>query len=321
MSHDPGTFDVDEAIRDAHARVRRHDQLRGQRRVVAEQLTSVEERVRTYETSFAAERKDVERLERGGFARLIADLVGGRETKLQKERVEAEAVWQKLLGERQRRDEIAGDLAGMDSELAALGDAHDRYDYAVNRKAEQLTASGDPRGVRLAEIHNLHRGADADLREFNEAHEAGTITEHLLGKMETNLGRAIRRSGGDVGGDITNLSPWADYYKHQHLGAADEVAWAAQRALDVFGRELADVGVMADVTLPKVDTRWFADMFIDNIVIDWARHRRIQHTLEEVDDVAAWVRATLAWLKARVDELASYCEALAAQRSELLASE
>ncbi|MQA77282.1 MAG: hypothetical protein GEV10_02165 [Streptosporangiales bacterium] len=321
MSHDPGTFDVDEAIRDAHARVRRHDQLRSQRRVVAEQLTAVEERVQTYEAGFAAERKDVERLERGGFARLISDLVGGRETKLQKERVEAEAAWQKLLGEQQRRDQIAADLAGMDSELAALGDARDRYDYAVNRKAAQLTAAGDPRGTRLAEIQSLYRGADVDLREYTEAHEAGTITEHLLGKMEGHLGRAIRRSGADVAGDATNLSPWADYYKHKHLGAADEVAWAAQRALDVFGRELADVGVTADVTLPKVDTRWFADMFIDNIVIDWARHRRIQHTLEEVDDVAAWVRATLAWLKARVDELAAYCESLSTQRSELLTSE
>lgn len=321
MSHDRGSFDVDEAIRDAHARVRRHDQLRSQRRVVAEQLTAVEERVRAYEAGFTAERDDVERLERGGFARLIADLVGGRETKLQKERVEAEAAWQKLQGEQQRRDQIVADLAGMDSELAALGDARDRYDYAVGRKAEQLTASGDPRGTRLAEIHDLHRGADADLREYNEAHEAGTVTGHLLAQMEVHLGRAIRRSRADVGGDVTNLSPWADYYKHKHLGAADEVAWAAQRALDVFSRELADVGVMAEVTLPKVDTRWFADMFIDNIVIDWARHRRIQHTLEEVDDVAAWVRATLAWLKARVDELAAYCETLAAQRSELLAAE
>ncbi|MFD0885940.1 hypothetical protein ACFQ08_15435, partial [Streptosporangium algeriense] len=112
---------------------------------------------------------------------------------------------------------------------------------------------------------------------------------------------------------------FADMVEHGHLRNADEAAWHAQRALDVFSRELADVGVHVNPRMPEVDTRWFADMFFDNIVVDAIKHQRISRTGEAVAEIARWVQETVATLTAHHAELARQRELLIARREEVLA--
>lgn len=318
MPDETGAFDIDEAIRDSYSRVRRQDQLTRRRHALDDLLQAVEERVGEHQRRFEVEQKEVERLERGGFAKLVADLAGGRETKLAKERVEAEAAWQKLEGERARAEHVKGQLETVRAELGALGDARDRYDYAIRRKSRDLADNGDPRGTELAELHEKFMSVDMDLREYTEAQQAGVDAGELLVQMHEHLGYAIGQSVTDTFGEF--VSPFADYYKHQHLNAADELAWETQKALDLFGRELADIGVTASVKLPQVGTRWFADMFIDNIVSDWVRHRRIKQTLVEVDQITRWTASMVQWLQDRSRELTSSRDDLVSRRDELLAN-
>lgn len=319
MPDESSVFNVDEAIRDSHARVRRHDQLVNQRYHLNDLHDAVQERVAAYERDFASERRDVERLERGGFAKLIADLVGGRETKLAAERVEAEAAWLKLEGERGRLQQIETELTELQAELAALGDARERYDFAMKRKAQQLAEQGDPRGHELSEVHAQFMTVDSDLHEYSEAQQAGMAAGGVIMRMNDHLGHAIRASRRDVVGEgLTFFAPYADYYKHQHSNAADELAWVGQRALDNFSRELADIGVAATVQLPQVSTRWFADLFIDNIVFDWAKHKRLKQSLEEVSGITEWLIAMVHWLQQRCDELTAKRDELTAKRDQLL---
>lgn len=319
MSDESSVSNLDEAIRDSHARVRRHDQLVNQRYVLTDLRDAVQDRVASYERSFAAEQRDVERLERGGFAKLIADLVGGRETRLATERVEAEAAWQKLEGERSRLTYVSAQLTELQHELAALGDARSRYDFAIKRKAQQLAESGDPRGHELESVHTEFMTVDTDLREHGEAHRAGMVAGGVIMRMDEHLGHALGASRKDVLSEVAPLTPYSDYYKHQHTKAADELAWEGQRALDEFSRELADIGVEASIQLPTVSTRWFADAFVDNIVLDWSRHKRLKQSLAEVDAISEWLVAMVQWLKQRCDDLTERRDALASRRDQLLA--
>lgn len=319
MPEESGSFDIDEAVRDSYARVRRQDQLTRRRHALDDLLEAVKERLDQFERRFQAEQKDVERLERGGFSRLVSDLAGGRETKLERERVEAEAAWQKLEGERARAAHVETQITEVKAELNALGDARDRYDYAIRRKSRALSDGGDPRGPELAELHERFMATDMDLREYTEAHLAGIDAGELLVRMHEHLGHAAGQGSIDVAGDILPIAPFADYQKHQHLTAADEIAWEAQKTLDAFSRELSDIGVTASVQVPAVGTRWFADMFIDNIVTDWVRFRRIKQSLEEVAEITRWVAAMVQWLADRCTEFTTARDELVSRRDELLA--
>lgn len=307
--------DAADALLIARERVRRLEQLTSRREAVAVQLDEVGTLLGDLEEQLAKEERDVSRLEGGGFAAFLAGLTGSREERLVRERAEAQAVRQRLDGQRNRLEWLNADRAAVDEGLAGLGPAREEYDALLEREERRLVASGDTRGRELAEVG--HRLADtrADLVEHQEAHRAGVDALHGVGEVLRCLGSARGASTWDM---LAGGGGLADMMEHGHLRNADEAAWHAQQLLDTFSRELVDIGVTVTPKLPKVDTRWFADMFFDNIITDAIKHRRITDTGAAVADVAEWVRRTVNGLDLRIEELARQRDTLAARREEII---
>src|SRR5690606_11642305 len=118
------------------------------------------------------EQADVARLERG-FRSFLATLTGGKEEKLARESAEAEAVRLRLDGQRTRLEWLLSDLRAVEQGLAELDGVHREFDEALARKEQALLASGDPRAQELTEIARALADADADVREHEEARQAG----------------------------------------------------------------------------------------------------------------------------------------------------
>nr|BFE87059.1 hypothetical protein GCM10020093_096600 [Planobispora longispora] len=202
----------------------------------------------------------------------------------------------------------------MESGLTEVGGAREEFDALLDRKERLLVRSGDARGRELVELGRNLADTVADLREHEEAHRAGAVAAEAIGRVLHCLGGARGASTWDVvGGGLI-----ADMMEHGHLRDADEAALHAQRALDAFARELADVGVHVAPALPEVDTRVFADMFFDNIITDALKHQRISRTGEAVAEMARWVNGTMGDLAARGAELAGRRDSLVARRQDVL---
>ncbi|MBE3013461.1 hypothetical protein IL992_30410 [Microbispora sp. NEAU-D428] len=269
------------------------------------------------ERQLAEEDRDVAKLEQGGFTAFLAGLTGGKEERLARERAEAAAARQRVTGQRTRLEWLTGDLRTTDQALAELGDPHHELEVLLARKERMLVESGDPRGRELADIAARLSNVSADLREHQEAQQAGAAAGQAVGYVLRHLGGARGASTWDM---FSNGGGFADMVEHGHLRQADEAAWHAQGALDRFSRELADIGVNAAPQLPKVDTRWFADVFFDNIITDAIKHQRIARTAEAVREVAEWVAGMVNQVSARCGELTRQQESLARRREEVLSS-
>ncbi|MFF3443422.1 hypothetical protein [Streptosporangium sp. NPDC002721] len=303
-----------DALLAARERVRRFERLTSRREAVAVQLDEVEDLLHDLEERLAKEEQDVSRLEGGGFAALLAGLTGSREERLARERAEALAVRQRLDGQRNRLEWLRADRAAVDEELAGLGAAREEYDALLEREERRLVASGTPGGRELVEIGHHLADTRADLTEHREAHQAGVDALHGVGEVLRRLGSARGASTWDMLGG----GGFADMVEHGHLRDADEAAWHAQQLLDAFSRELVDIGVNVTPRLPEVDTRWFADMFFDNIITDAIKHHRIADTGAAVADVAEWVRRTVGGLDLHLEELGRRRDALVARREEVI---
>ncbi|MFF5211278.1 hypothetical protein [Streptosporangium sp. NPDC000396] len=309
------SFDnIDDDLRAARERVRRLEQLTRQRQAVAVQLDEVEQLISDLGDQLVKEERDVSRLENGGFAAFLSGLAGSKEEKLAKERAEAQALRQRLDGQRNRLEWLKADQMAVERGLAKVGSAQEEFAALLERKERLLVESADPRGRELTEIGQWLANTHADLREHEEARQAGVAAVQAVGQVLRCLGNARGASTWDMlgGGGI------ADMMEHGHLRNADEAAWHAQRALDAFSRELADIGMQVNPQLPKVDTRWFADMFFDNIITDAIKHQRIARTGQAVNEVAQWADATVGNLAARCGELARQRDSLVARREALL---
>lgn len=306
--------DLDRRLRDARERVRRFDQLAGQRETAGAQVRDVTDLIGRLERELAKEQKDVTKLE-GGFAGFIAGLTGSKEERLARERGEAAAAHERLNGQRARLDGLRADLGGIEREMAQLSSAPGDYERALADKERLLVESGDTRGRRLVELGQQLADTQSDLKEYGEARQAGHGAGQALGQVLAHLGNATGASTWDMlgGGGL------ADAVEHGHLNQADQAAWHAQRALDVFSRELADIGWQANPQLPKVDTRWFADMFFDNIITDAIKHQRITKTRDAVAQTAHWVSDAVRTLSEQHDRLARRLDDLTREREQLLA--
>ncbi|MEV4295578.1 hypothetical protein [Microbispora rosea] len=308
---------IDDEIRDARDRARRRDQLTRQRATLLTQIEEVRGMLADLERQLAKEDRDVAKLEQGGFAALLAGLTGGKEERLARERAEAAAARQRVTGQRTRLEWLSGDLRTTDQALAEVGNPHQELEVLLARKERMLVESGDPRGRELADIAARLANVSADLREHQEAQQAGIAAGQAVGYVMRHLGSARGASTWDM---FSSGGGFADMVEHGHLRQADEAAWHAQGALDRFSRELADIGVRAAPQLPKVDTRWFADVFFDNIITDAIKHQRIARTAEAVREVAEWVAAVVNQVSDRCGELTRQQESLARRREEVLGS-
>ncbi|MEW9532762.1 hypothetical protein [Microbispora sp. NPDC049125] len=305
---------IDEEIRDARDRARRREQLTRQRAALLHQMDEVRHLLAELEGQLAKEDRDVAKLEQGGFTAFLSGLTGNKDERLARERAEAAAVRERVKGQRTRLDWLATDLRAAEQGLAEAGDPGRELEALLARKERMLVDSGDPRGRDLADVATRLAGVTADLREHQEAHQAGMAAAQAVAYVMRFLGSARGASTWDMLGG----GGFADMVEHGHLRQASEAAWHAQAVLDRFSRELADIGVTAAPRLPEVDTRWFADVFFDNIITDALKHQRIARTAESVRQVAEWVGGMVNQLAARCGELTRYQESLVRRREELL---
>lgn len=307
--------DTDEALRALRERVRRHERLTRERTVLESQIREVRALVADLETRLGKEQADVARLERG-FRSFLATLTGGKEEKLARESAEAEAVRLRLDGQRTRLEWLLSDLRAVEQGLAELDGVHREFDEALARKEQALLASGDPRAQELTEIARALADADADVREHEEARQAGAAALQDVARVLHCLGGARDASTWDLlGGGLL-----VDMIEHGRLADADQAAWHAQRALDAFSRELVDIGIHVEPRLPEIDTRWFVDAFFDNIIVDVVRHQKINRTGQAVAEMARWIDTTLATITTRQTEIMANRDRLLARREELLSS-
>ncbi|MET7462216.1 hypothetical protein [Nonomuraea sp. NPDC005501] len=305
--------DRDGRLRDAAARVRRADHLRRLREATAEQIQDTRRTLAGLELELSKEENDVTRLE-GGLSAVLARLLGDRAERLDRERAEAAAARQRVEGHRARLARLEADARATEAELAGLATAPQEYAASLAEKERQLVGGGDARARELVDLGAALDRVVADLREHAEAQQAGKAAHDALRQVLRHLSSAKSASTWDVlGGGL-----FADAIEHGQLHTADQAAWHAQRALDVFSRELADVGVSARPHLPKVDTRWFVDTFFDNIITDLLKHQRIANTHAEVARTAQWVQDMGAHLRSRTAELWAEQSRLLARREALL---
>ena len=186
---------------------------------------------------------------------------------------------------------------------AELHDAPQRFEQAMAAAEAALQAGGDPRAADLAKLAEQLGDVEADLREHEEARQTGIEALAAVEGVLEHLGGARR---------------WSTFaFEHDRLNQAHGQAWQAQRRLDVFARQLADVGVDVRPQLPTIDTRWFVDMFFDNVITDAMRHNRIERTGEEIAAMAAWIRSVLKPLDDGRSRLRALRNDLAAQRRRL----
>lgn len=244
------------------------------------------------------EQADVDRLEGRSLSAFFYNVVGKLDQKLDKERQEAYAAQVKY-------DAVARELAAVEEDIdrcqtrsAQLQDCEQRYQAALNEKAAAIRDSGSAAARELIETESRIAGLEGQLKELQEAVDAGEKALSTADRILETLDSAEGWSTWDVlGGGML-----ADLAKHEDLDNAQEQVEQLQGELRRFKTELSDVTIEADLQISVDGFLLFADLFFDGLFADLAVMDHIHESQERVRSTENEIRAVLERLAAMQEE-------------------
>lgn len=264
----------------------RLDALRAQRSILLDKVAQLDR-------TAMKEEADVARLEGRSLAAFFYNVVGKMDQKLDQERREA-------YGARVKYDAAAGelqsveqDLAACCAELAALSLCEEHYRMCLEEKAAAIKASGSAEGLEILRLETYLQTMECQLRELNEAVDAGKTALFTAKSIQSVLDSAESLGIWDMfGGGML-----VDMPKHDHLDDAQAMIEQLQIQLRRFRTELTDVRIDADIQVNVDGFTRFADFFFDGLFADWAVMDRIEQAQGQVKRIRGQIEGVLCKLE------------------------
>lgn len=263
------------------------------------------------------EQGDVEELERMSLVSFLARIQGDLESRKEEERREAAMA-------KARYDAAKWDLEDLDRrfreavrEKERLQGLEEQYQALLDEKEEILRSRGGVQSQRLGQLAQEQERTAGELREVQEAIQAGLAAQRALGEMISDLSGAENWGVWDmVGGGIMST-----FAKHGCLDDAQDAAYEARRALSRFRTELADVSSDQVPDVELGDFAAFADYFFDGLFVDLFVQSRIREARDQVEAVTQRVERLIALLRDERESLEEKQGQLDWERERLLTAQ
>lgn len=224
------------------------------------------------------EESDVKRLESYSLAALFYSLLGKKEDKLDKEKLEAYTANVKYEAAVHELAMVKADILRIEAQLSQVSGCELEYEKELMAKKEAIKLSFSSVSDEIFKREKRIVTLESQIKEINEALSIGknvlTITEQILAQLDSAEGWGTWDLIG--GGLIT------DMVKHSHLDEAQEKVEELQNELRRFKTELTDVTIYADLKVNIDGFLSFADYFFDGLFADWMVLDKINQSQTQV---------------------------------------
>lgn len=299
----------------AAERQARKEKLDRQAARVEEEYRRAAARAEELKRKLAKEQRDVERLESGSLGSLLATLFTDRVERLDRERREAAEALVRYEEARRHAEELRADLEAIRKEAAELAGAEEEFRTLLAEKERRIREEQGPAAYQLLALDEEEAQVRARAREIKEARNAGIGAQAGLARVAELLGSAQAWGAWDMfgGGWLSTM------VKHSRLDDAQAALQAARHDLDVFRRELADVGSF--VNLPPLELSGFArfaDYFFDNFFVDFAILNRINQAKKRIEEARTQVDHLMELLEQEERRVRDDLEDIRRRREQIL---
>lgn len=252
-----------------------------------------EERVREFEEIMHSEQADVDRLEKTSLAAVFYALIGKKEDRLDKEKVEAYAAKVKYDSAVQELNLIKADLRRMEEKLRELQKCEIQYETLLKEKEDAIKAARSADAQRILLIDEQITAQKSYKKEIEEAISAGSRALDAADGVLSSLKRAEDWGTWDLfGGGLL-----FDMEKHSKLDEAQSRVQNLQSELRRFKTELADVTIYADLQVSIDGFLRFADYFFDGFFVDLAVMEKINNSKSNVESTKRQIESVLSKLQ------------------------
>ena len=277
---------LNQQLSEVHGQIAERERLSRALERAETALAEEHKNLKALEDSFRKEDADVSRLETTSLVGLFYTIMGRKETRLEEERHE-------LLGAKLKYDNCRVRVEALERDIQVLRDhlqggegLKDFYQVLLNEKERLLRKESGEEARLLDTLAARLANEQAAERELDEAVKAGKDARDGLQHVVEALNSASSWGTLDLlgGGMLTSA------VKHSRLDEASKAVQEVQPLLQRFDRELADVSGQVGLDIEAGGLTAFADIFVDNLLIDLLVQSRITESLEAAESMLARVK-------------------------------
>ena len=309
--------DLTAQIRSTLEELTKLDHAHARLQEVEQSLAQMNEEWSKLDGQLESELDDIKKLEGLSLKGLFHKVLGSKEEELERER-------QEYLALTLRIKELNKSIEIVEYEKDILSKKVVKRD-AVIKDLQSL------KDMRLKEILRTNAAQKDELvvlldqedktirlrQELEEALQAGNQSSNSLKKIINFLKKAEDWGQWDAFGGRSRHSK---HMKMQSLDYAAGEAIQCQHLLQIFKRELADVGYQENFRLQVDSFRNFSTIFFDNLISDWIVQRKIADVLNSVINTFNKVQLLLQSLTHEMTKAESLLKDLANKKHALLIS-
>ncbi|TFB21776.1 hypothetical protein E3U55_08080 [Filobacillus milosensis] len=281
--------ELNEQIVSVKEELKRKKKLTMQLQDYQSELSGVENNINRLSSQLTEEQSDVEKLEGVSLTNFFSTLAGTKYEKLKKENKEVLAVELQLEESENTRDEIKSSILDLQDKLGKLDSSEKTYNDLLAKKEQLIKETDNSYANELYDLSEKEGDLQAEIKEINEAINAGKRAESALRNAEESLNSAANWGTLDMmgGGMITGA------VKHSKIDNASNEIHYAQSRMREFQKELLDINEMVHVDMDISGLLKFADFFFDGLIVDWMVQGKINDSLNQVQDNLSKVSSIL----------------------------
>ena len=268
------------------AQVARRNQLAVMLQSLQHETQQLQAQEQQLKRALAKEEADVERLKKMSATAILYSILGKKEAKFDKEAQEAAAARLRYTAAVQQLEDCLARIQQVQQELDRLRDCEAQYAALFG----QLLMRQPDAAAQLEQLDLALAESQSQLRELEEAIGAGNAALQQASVVLDSLSSAAGWGTWDLlgGGLISDLA------KYSHLDNAQQNIQQLQALLSRFRTELADVHMAPQLgELASGGLLQMADIFFDNLFVDWAVLSQIHNSQAQMEQVRHQISGAL----------------------------
>jgi hypothetical protein len=271
-------------------------------------------KLKILDSNLDKELKDIENIE-GGVKSLFYKVLGNKEEQLDKERQEYLEASLKFKEYKKSIELMEYEKGLLEKKLSQLPILHKQIDSLKAQREQEILRSPDLK--TREELQQILSKMDLCIllrKELDEAVEEGEKSAKLLSVVLSYLKKARDWGRWDMQGNRRG-----DYMKNRAIDQAIKSLSQAQYQLDMFSRELEDLGdnnVRFKLNISHFNK--FTDFFFDNLISDWIVQQKIKSTINNIESTFDQVQRIILSLNQEKKSTSQKFDQLEAAKTKLL---
>ena len=258
------------------------------------------------------EQADVESLEHTNLKSIFYGMIGKKQEKLDKEKLEAYTAKLKYDSAVYELKVLEQDIINIKAQLDKISEYEYKYSEFLKEKVEKIKLSGSFEALEIMKLEEQIANKKNYKKEINEAILAGEKALISANNVLSSLDSAEDWGTFDLfGGGVIS-----DMVKHNHLDEAQNKVEQLQSDLRRFKTELTDVTINSDIKVNIDGFLRFADYFFDSFFTDWAVLDKINESQENVKNTKRQIEEVISRLHSMENETDTQIKILEADKEQ-----